>query len=151
MPNYTENLNLFKYDTTTDGDLPFNLQNALNSNWDILDEAVNDKLDTDDLVDVKVVVATYGTASTGYRLWSDGWCEQWGNASGVEASTGFEVTLLQPFANANGYIVNLVRLAKITTTAEAGYVYTRGLTSTTFEIYSTVATTYKWYACGYTI
>lgn len=38
MPNYTENLNLFKYDITTDANVPFNIQNALNNNWDILDE-----------------------------------------------------------------------------------------------------------------
>ena len=38
MANYTENLGLFKYDIVADEKVPFSITNALNNNWDILDE-----------------------------------------------------------------------------------------------------------------
>jgi len=41
MSSTTPNLGLFKYDTITDGNIAFNLQTALNNNWDILDNAVS--------------------------------------------------------------------------------------------------------------
>lgn len=37
MPNYTKNLNLFKYDPSTDGSMPFDVQKALNDNFDKID------------------------------------------------------------------------------------------------------------------
>ena len=37
MPNYTENLNLFKYDTENDGKSTFNVDLALNDNFDKID------------------------------------------------------------------------------------------------------------------
>ena len=39
MSTTTSNLGLFKYDTTTDGQLAFNINTALNNNWDILDKS----------------------------------------------------------------------------------------------------------------
>lgn len=38
MSTTTSNFGLFKYDTTTDGQLAFNINQALNNNWDIIDE-----------------------------------------------------------------------------------------------------------------
>lgn len=40
MAKLTPNLGLFKYDETTDADVQFSFQQALNDNWDILDEKV---------------------------------------------------------------------------------------------------------------
>ena len=37
MPTSTTNLSLYKYDTTTDGDLTFNFKDSLNDNWDKID------------------------------------------------------------------------------------------------------------------
>ena len=39
MSTTTTNLGLFKYDTTVDGQLAFNINQALNDNWDILDKS----------------------------------------------------------------------------------------------------------------
>lgn len=39
MPTSTTNLSLYKYDTTTDGDLTFNFNDSLNDNWDKIDTA----------------------------------------------------------------------------------------------------------------
>ena len=38
MSNSTPNLNLFKYDVSTDANVPFSITEALNKNWDIIDE-----------------------------------------------------------------------------------------------------------------
>ena len=39
MSEETKNLGLFKYNTSTDGTLAFNIDRALNDNWDILDKS----------------------------------------------------------------------------------------------------------------
>lgn len=40
MSELTPNLKLFKYDTLIDGKIPFSIDDALNQNWDILDETI---------------------------------------------------------------------------------------------------------------
>ena len=40
MSTYTENLNLFKYDTSTDGQEVFSIDTAMNANWDKIDTSV---------------------------------------------------------------------------------------------------------------
>ena len=46
MSTTTDKLALFKYDTSTDGAQTFNIQKALNDNWDRLDDAVKEILIT---------------------------------------------------------------------------------------------------------
>ena len=41
MSTTTSNLGLFKYDTIEDVNTPFSIDNALNNNWDIIDETVS--------------------------------------------------------------------------------------------------------------
>lgn len=48
MSTTTANLGLFKYDTSTDANIAFSIDNALNNNWNILDETVNNKLSSID-------------------------------------------------------------------------------------------------------
>lgn len=43
MSKQTEKLHLFKYDPETDGSLTFNVEQALNENWDKLDAAIAEK------------------------------------------------------------------------------------------------------------
>ena len=40
MSEYTENLNLFKYNTVDDAKLPFSIDTAMNANWDIIDTSI---------------------------------------------------------------------------------------------------------------
>lgn len=42
MSTRTSNLGLFKYDVNTDASEPFSITQALNENWDIIDESLND-------------------------------------------------------------------------------------------------------------
>ncbi|WP_302661671.1 hypothetical protein, partial [uncultured Dysosmobacter sp.] len=46
MSTTTDKLALFKYDPSTDGAQTFNIQKALNENWDKLDDAVKQILIT---------------------------------------------------------------------------------------------------------
>lgn len=48
----------------------------------------------------RTVVETYINGTSGYRVWSDGYCEQWG----ITIGSGTTVTLLKTFANIN-YII----------------------------------------------
>lgn len=64
MSEYTPNLNLFKYNPTTDGKEIFSIEQALNQNWDILDGCGSP--------------ATTVVGSTWKRVWPDGWKEQGG-------------------------------------------------------------------------
>lgn len=44
------------------------------------------------------ITETYSNGTEGYRVWSDGYCEQWGFMSGVNFTT---LIFLKPFANLN--------------------------------------------------
>lgn len=52
MSTTTTNLGLFKYDVTMDANVPFNINNALNNNWDRLDA-----------IDREITTLTNGTIS----------------------------------------------------------------------------------------
>jgi len=60
MSSLTTNLGLFKYDTTTDGNTPFNITQALNNNWDILDHSA-----------IKGNIITWDSASGTFELISN--------------------------------------------------------------------------------
>lgn len=52
MSNITPNLELFKYDLSTDGKEPFSITDSLNNNWDKIDNAFGS---------ISVPIATYET------------------------------------------------------------------------------------------
>lgn len=57
MSTKTKNLELFKYDPSTDGASTFNIEQALNGNWDKVDKEVAARVKTDELAaEVKKVV-----------------------------------------------------------------------------------------------
>lgn len=58
MSTTTEKLGLFKYDPVADGAQTFNIKQALNDNWDKIDDAVKD-IDTN--LQNKAPAYTYGT------------------------------------------------------------------------------------------
>lgn len=64
MSEYTPNLNLFKYNPSTDGKEVFSIEQALNNNWDILDDCPS--------------VNTTKLGRTWYRVWNDGFKEMGG-------------------------------------------------------------------------
>lgn len=57
----------------------------------------------DSLVEVPVIIKTFVDGTSGYRIWSDGYCEQWGITSLATENT---VSLTKTFLN-NNYLVIL--------------------------------------------
>ena len=62
MSTTTDKLALFKYDPSTDGAQTFNIQKALNENWDKLDDAVKE-----------ILITLANKAPNGYGLGGDCW------------------------------------------------------------------------------
>ena len=62
---------------------------------------------------VASVIEVYGNSSSGYRLWSDGYCEQWGRITTLTTGPG-KTTLLKTYKDTN-YTVILNSTAMATT------------------------------------
>ena len=52
---------------------------------------------------------TYVNGTSGYRIWSDGYCEQWGQGKVMSSGYYMRVNFIKPFANTNyiGYEIAL--------------------------------------------
>ena len=79
---------------------------------------------------VAFIVETSGNSTKGYRLWSDGYCEQWGQLSSTASGAG-TATLAKPYKD-NNYIL----VAQSATTAAKD---SSGLGGLNTSIYSQVA------------
>lgn len=75
------------------------------SNQTDLNTALNGKVDTSSLSQVYPVITTYVSGSSGYRIWADGYCEQWGFLS-RNAQERVTVNLLKTY-NSTTYSVSL--------------------------------------------
>lgn len=94
------------------------------------------------------LVESYVNGTSGYRVYSDGWCEQWGRIIvGLDASVS--VTFLKPFMNAS-YYANWISCNGCTLNGE-GTRACDNLTTTSMRIYNgqDSAMLANWYACGY--
>lgn len=94
------------------------------------------------------LVQSYVNGTSGYRVYSDGWCEQWGRITvGLDASVS--VTFLKPFMSAS-YYANWISCNGCILTGE-GTRACDNLTTTSMRIYNgqDSAMLANWYACGY--
>lgn len=94
------------------------------------------------------LVQSYVNGTSGYRVYSDGWCEQWGRITvGLDASVS--VTLLKPFMSAS-YYANWISCNGYTQNGE-GTRACDNLTTTSMRIYNgqDCVMLANWYACGY--
>lgn len=94
------------------------------------------------------LVQSYVNGTSGYRVYSDGWCEQWGRITvGLDASVS--VTFLKPFMNAS-YYANWISCNGETQNGE-GTRACDNLTTTSMRIYNgqDCAMLANWYTCGY--
>ena len=120
---------------------------------------IKDLLNADHSNDTKpYITETYVSGTSGYRVWSDGFKQQWGsynNGSAVRDKYDIKATFLKPFNNAN---YNMVLTAYNNNNdpryrSAVGTVYNKTSTSVTmgwFGIDSNQAVQYlDWYACGY--
>ena len=65
-------------------------------------------VDYSDLTNRQVVVETYQNGMSGYRIWSDNWCEQWGRS---EAGGQRTITLLKAYALGGQFNISVVALS----------------------------------------
>lgn len=94
------------------------------------------------------LVQSYVNGTSGYRVYSDGWCEQWGRIRvGLDAFV--RVTFLKPFMNAS-YYANWISCNGETQNGE-GTRACDNLTTTSMRIYNgqDCAMFANWYTCGY--
>ena len=109
-------------------------------------------------IDGKLVKAhiteTYVNGTSGYRIWSDGYCEQWGVTSELTSNSTNEITLLKPYRDTNYIIIANGHFADRAATGGVDVFHTAPLTTKTFNItrdHASAAQVPKanWRACGY--
>ncbi len=96
------------------------------------------------------ITETYANGSSGYRLWSDGFCEQWGVLPGNSTETlDHTVTLLKSFKDTN-YHVEHTSISKNTQTVSVlwQWIAIAPLTTNSFTLPQTQFTI-GWKAFGY--
>lgn len=106
MSNLTPNLELFKYDLSTDGKQSFNITQSLNDNWDALDNAYLELKNMDSYLESRIdnikpnyLIDSYSDGNIWYRQYSDGWKEM----GGYVATSSSQVVWTNPkLTNSNG-------------------------------------------------
>ena len=96
------------------------------------------------LVEAQIVIETYQNGSSGYRIWSDGYCEQWG-ITGNGANQ--VITLLKPYIS-NDYVI-LVGQYYSAGTDMLGTVKPDSKTQTGFTITGHANVSFNWQTSGY--
>lgn len=82
-------------------DIVYN-KNGVAFDIDALATDVNGKMDRDGLNSLaSVCVESYVNGTSGYRVYSDGYCVQWGRGSGTLSGSLFYINLLKPYKDAN--------------------------------------------------
>ncbi len=98
------------------------------------------------------ITETYQNGASGYRVWSYGFCEQWGYVEANSANGNRTVNLLKNFANTSYYLSKILYGKNNTTTTALRVLGYQAKNVDSFEFYdpnSTYANGYDWYACGY--
>ena len=115
-----------------------------------IDEIVTDlngKVDRSDLEEVQCVVETYQNGTSWYRVYSDGWCEQGGVATGAQIT----VSLLKPYKDTTYYASWILLDNTSTSNLTFQYQSVRSRTTSTFVISASASTSFTtmWEAKGY--
>lgn len=132
--------------------LYFKVANAV-QNLELLDvgkvmEAVADKISHQDCK--AYIVETYVNGTSGYNVYSNKWCEQWGETPAVSPDAQQTITFLKPFANTN-YYFNRSCILKNSSGTSVGYFtgyFYKTATSVTIQS-STYSDVTSWFASGY--
>lgn len=99
----------------------------------------------EDFATIYPVISKFDDGASGYRIWSDGYCEQVGIQSVSGTNT---ITLLKKFKNTNYHIFTSQRNTQ--GSGSAGNIQTEPVTANTFKIYfGSGEAPASWKACGY--
>ena len=120
---------------------------VVNQGMEILEQVnqgIESRVAKDSMQEVPCITATYINGVSGYNIYSNGYCEQWGRTSATEGLV--TITLLKAFKDAN-YSVLTSGLYASGNTANA-WDYVRNVTATSFGIYQQSGGC-MWQAKGY--
>ena len=93
-----------------------------------------------------IVVSKSGNNSSGYRLWADGCCEQWGHSS--TTSNGEQIFITLPFAYVDSnYIIKLTQKRNTAGSASFPLVYSQEANN--FSFFGDSNAVNYWYTSGY--
>lgn len=126
--------------------------NQSDMDWSAFVSALQGKLNKDHSNDEKpYIVETYVNGSSGYRLYSDGYCEQWGRISNNYQGT---VTFIKPYKDTN-YILILSKSDRNENPNGAAWTgldtsLTNYRTTTQFCYINNQTPNSEWFASGYT-
>ena len=128
---------------------------VVNQGMNIL-EQVNQGIETrvakESMSEVPCITETYVNGTSGYRIWSDNFKEQWGQSSSINAQTSTTVNLLKSFSNTNYYLNANQPLREGTALPTMGVTQ---INTSSFVIHQSSTNNQagswavKWYACGY--
>lgn len=99
------------------------------------------------------ITETYVNGASGYRIWSNNFCEQWG----INSGTSIDITLLKPYKDTN-YIINLFAVLNINNPNETKHAIITNKTKTGFKVYvgqyqaggaTNPAYDHNWFTLGY--
>ena len=109
-----------------------------------VNQGIESRVSKESLVEAQVVIETYQNGSSGYRIWSDGYCEQWGiTCNGANQV----ITLLKPYIS-NDYVI-LVGQYYSAGTDMLGTVKPDSKTQTGFTITGHANVSFNWQTSGY--
>lgn len=96
------------------------------------------------------ITETYVNGTSGYIIWSNGYCEQWGFIPSQTRNDNFQVTLLKEFVDTNyNLITNKWIVTNITNAIAAYSFYTNNKTTSGFTTAIDPNVACSWRACGY--
>lgn len=111
----------------------------------------------EELVDIKAqphIVETYVNGTSGYRVWSDGYCEQWGRVVN-NADVANTVTFIKPYKDTNYYVTRSSSIGIYATTTYAKHsTDVFELTTKSFKAYTYSGeglNNFMWLAKGYIV
>ena len=102
-----------------------------------------------ELIPAECVTDTYTNGTSGYRVWSDGYCEQWGLTSNLTANTWYDVQLLKEYKDKFYSIVNTCNIATDFSTVIGCYINWDTITPASFQLKSSNTPTAYWRTSGY--
>ena len=116
---------------------------------------LENKVDLDDMVafdmqEVTCIVESYVNGASGYNIWSNGYCEQWGSFTS-NYTTNQEIYLLHKYKDIN-YTIIVTQTSIGSTTAQyygSGKVMSKATDSFTFACGQTEKPVFDWRTCGY--
>lgn len=126
--------------------------NQSDMDWSAFASALQGKLNKDHSNDEKpYIMETYVNGTSGYRLYSDGWCEQWGRISNNYQGT---VTFIKPYKDTN-YVLLLSKSDRNENNNGAAWTgldtsLTNYRTTTQFCYINNQTPNSEWFASGYT-